>query len=171
MFLGIVFIANSIGYEHKLEQIRRIALFRDECGGQTRLLLGTHGVRSPVRFTRRPSSECLADVAVDVDWLACARVFLDVEPEHHLAVLLEAVLRNVDIVVHLPPGVHDREEVVLHFVGLVHAADFEMLAVLRDAEDDPPSSRIGERGGRFEDGLRQRGFGGFALGVAPLAGA
>jgi hypothetical protein len=46
-----------------------------------------------------------------------------------------------------------------------------MLAVLRDAEDDPPSSRIGERGGRFEDGLRQRGFGGFALGVAPLAGA
>ncbi|OQB11979.1 MAG: hypothetical protein BWY17_03408 [Deltaproteobacteria bacterium ADurb.Bin207] len=115
--------------------------------------------------------ECLADVAVDVDRLACARVFLDVEPEHHLAVLLEAVLRNVDIVVHLPPGVHDREEVVLHFVGLVHAADFEMLAVLRDADDDPAPARIGERGGRFEDGLRQRVFGGFELGVASLAGA
>src|SRR5690606_5114886 len=58
-----------------------------------------------------------ADVAVEIDGLARARVLRDLEGEYHLAVVLVAVLRNVDVVVHLLPSVQHREEIVLERAG------------------------------------------------------
>ena len=111
-------------------------------GGVAQHALELVGLRAVVAAAL--AQEGPSDVAVEVDGLAGARVLGHLKREDDPAFVEQSVLGDLDVVADLAVGVQDREEIVLHLVGLGDAADLEALAVLRDAEHDPTAARVRE---------------------------